>query len=329
MIIEKKPIKTPLTPIKSSLFDEYQVKVWVKRDDLNHPTVQGNKWHKLKNNLLQAKKQGKDTLITFGGAYSNHIAATAAAAKSEGFKSIGMIRGDELANQPNKWSDTLRTAFNNGMQFNFVSRQAYRQKEDLAFLSKLNNQYPSAFIVPEGGSNQYAVLGFKDLVNDLNEQCSEWTHIYCAVGTGGTLAGLIHFSQSSQTKGNSLNPNLSKKIIGVPVLKQGEYLAPQIQNLLQQSGNIESQKNYDETNDKTDINWKLLTQYHDGGYAKQSAEGKDFQQSFEQEFSILLDPVYTSKMVYAFFDQLKTGKIPKGSNIILLHTGGLQGRKKQ
>jgi len=323
MIIDKKPIKTPLTPIKSSLFDAYQVKVWIKRDDLNHPTVQGNKWHKLKNNLLQAKNQDKNTIITFGGAYSNHIAASAAAAKSEGFQSIGIIRGDELENQPEKWSDTLKTAFDNGMQFHFVSRQVYRQKEDAIFLSSLQNQYPSAFIIPEGGTNQYAVLGFKDLINDLNEQCPEWTQVYCAVGTGGTLAGLIHFSQISQTENNSLNSVSLKKIIGVPVLKQGEYLAPQIQKLLQQVEYIQDKKNHSKINP----NWKLLTQYHDGGYAKQSIEGKDFQQSFEQEFSILLDSVYTSKMVYAFFDQLKTGKIPKGSNVILLHTGGLQGRK--
>ena len=325
MIIEKNPIKTPLTPIKSSLFDEYQVKVWIKRDDLNHPTVQGNKWHKLKNNLLHAKKQGKDTLITFGGAYSNHIAATAAAAKTEGFQSIGIIRGDELENKPEKWSDTLKTAFNNGMQLKFISRQTYHQKENVLFLSDLKKQYPSAFIIPEGGSNQYAVLGFEDLVKDINEQCPEWTHIYCAVGTGGTLAGLIHFSQIHQKQNNSLQPYSPKKILGVPVLKQGEYLVPQIQNLLQESENIKDKK----ANNMTDINWKLLTQYHDGGYAKQSANGKNFQNSFEKEFSILLDPVYTSKMVYAFYDQLKTGKIPKGSNIILLHTGGLQGRKTQ
>jgi len=323
MIIDKKPIKTPLTPIKSRLFDKYQVNVWVKRDDLNHSTVQGNKWHKLKNNLLQAKKQGKDTIITFGGAYSNHIAATAAAAKAEGFQSIGIIRGDELENEPEKWSDTLTTAFNNGMQFKFISRAAYRQKEDASFLSSLQNQYPSAFIIPEVGSNQYAILGFKDLVKDINEQCPEWTQIYCAVGTGGTLAGLIHFSQILQTQDTFLKPYSIKKILGVPALKQGEYLALQIQNLLQDSENIKVKK----TNNMTDINWKLLTQYHDGGYAKQSAKGKNFQHSFEKEFSILLDPVYTSKMVYAFYDQLKTGKIPKGSNIILLHTGGLQGRK--
>ena len=324
MIIEKKPIKTPLTPIKSSLFDKYQVKVWIKRDDLNHPTVQGNKWHKLKNNLLHAKKQGKDTLITFGGAFSNHIAATAAAAKAEGFQSIGIIRGDELENQPDKWSDTLKTAFNNGMQFKFISRQAYRQKEDASFLSSLQDQHPSAFIIPEGGSNQYAVLGFEDLVNEMNEQCPDWTHIYCAVGTGGTLAGLIHFSQITQTKDNPLNLSSPKRIIGVPVLKQGEYLVSQIQGLLQQSEHIQDKQNHDKIN----TNWKLLNQYHDGGYAKQSIDGKKFQRNFEKEFSILLDPVYTSKMVYAFFDQLKTGKIPKNSNIILLHTGGLQGRTK-
>lgn len=319
MILENVTKPTPLTPLQSRLFNDYQVNVWIKRDDLNHPTVQGNKWHKLQNNLIQAKQLNKDTLITFGGAYSNHIAATAAAAKAAGFKSIGIIRGDELAGLPEKWSNTLKGASTNGMQFIFIDRQTYRKKDTSDYLNNLQQQHPNAFIIPEGGTNQHAILGFENLVDDLYQQCPDWTHVFSAVGTGGTLAGLIHFSQN---KTKNRNQKTQKNIIGVPVLKQGEHLKSQINDLLDQV-KIDSNSYNSNT-----VSWQLLTQYHDGGYAKQSPQGLNFQKKFEEQFGILLDPIYTSKMVYAFYDQLKSQKIVKGSNVILLHTGGLQGRKQ-
>jgi len=314
----KKPMATPLTQLHSPLFTQYQVKVWMKRDDLNHPVVQGNKWHKLKYNLIQAKLTHKNTILTFGGAYSNHIAATAAAAKDADLQSIGVIRGNELENSPEKWSPTLQVAAENGMQFIFIDRQTYRLKATSDFLTNLQKQYPTSFIIPEGGSNKYAVLGFEDLVTDLYQQCPEWTHIFSPVGTGGTLAGLIHFSNIHQL--NTKNTSC-RTIVGIPVLKNGDYLSNQIQELLSQATDKLQVDNIQT------VAWKLLTQYHDGGYAKQSNKGRNSQHEFEKEFSILLDPIYTSKMIYAFYDQLKTGKIPKGSSIILLHTGGLQGRK--
>lgn len=321
MIAHKKHFTTPLTPLYSTLFEEFDVQVWIKRDDLNHPIIQGNKWHKLKKNLQLAQKQGKTMLITFGGAYSNHIAATAFAAKTYGFNAIGIIRGEELASDSSKWSKTLKTAHQNGMHFQFISRQNYRKKDSEEYLNKLQKQYPQAYILPEGGSNELAILGFEELVDDLHTQCPEWTHLFCPVGTGGTFTGLIHFSEIQST----LTQNNSKNLIGIPVLKQGDYVIPDIKRWL---NNLQdNSKKYPIKN--ATITWQLLTEYHDGGYAKQSQKGLKFQQDFEKEFAILLDPIYTSKMVFAFYDQLKKGIIPKGSNVILLHTGGLQGRNKK
>lgn len=270
----KNPIKTPLTPLDSRLFDKYQVKVWIKRDDLNHPTVQGNKWHKLKYNLQQARKMNKTTLLTFGGAYSNHIVATAAAANHMGFKSIGFIRGDELANHPEKWSHTLKTAAANGMQLQFINRQDYRQKSDENTLKNLQLQFPQAYILPEGGTNDLAVLGFDDLMTETTQQCPDWTHLFTATGTGGTLAGLVHASQNltpkitpkitpqSNTKSENKTKTLSRHILGVAVLKNADYLIPQIQNLIYSA----SQKKYHNDvnpNQTLPVNWRLLTQYHD------------------------------------------------------------------
>jgi len=325
MILNKKTIKTPLDPINSMLFERYQIHVWVKREDLNHPTIQGNKWHKLKGNLQTAKQSGKFQLLTLGGAYSNHIAATAAAAKSMGWNSIGIIRGDELENQTQKWSHTLKQAQANGMQFEFVSRKSYRNKDNPDYIQELQAKYPNAYILPEGGSNYLAIMGFKELMKDINEQCPDWHQIYTAVGTGGTISGLIHFANQSQFE------TLQKReLIGIPVLQQGEYLIPQIQQWLTQAkDSLDNQSPHSQPNtffNEEFVSWKLLTQYHEGGYGKQSDRGNKFQHDFEEQFEILLDPVYTSKAFFAFFDQLKAGKIKPGSNIILLHTGGLQGR---
>jgi len=335
MNAHKKLYTTPLTRLYSTLFDEYNVEVYVKRDDLNHPTIQGNKWHKLKHNLQQAKVNKATTLITFGGAFSNHIAATAFAAKAYGFKSIGIIRGNELADSPEKWSHTLKTAHQNGMEFQFVTRQSYRQKENDSYLNELKNRYTNSYILPEGGTNKLAILGFKDLITDLQQQCPNWTHLLCPVGTGGTLAGLSYFTDRLAQTSNQpleqekksvslLNTNISKKVIGIAVLKEAEYLNKQITDWLAQLNSKHSKS----PKLNQPINWRLLTQYHDGGYAKTSKLGVKIQQEFENDFGIPLDPVYTSKMIFAFYEQLKMHAFPKKSKIILLHTGGLQGRKK-
>jgi 1-aminocyclopropane-1-carboxylate deaminase len=296
---------TPITQLISPLFEAHQVTVYIKRDELNHPLIQGNKWHKLRLNVQKALKQHKTTLLTFGGAYSNHISATSVAAQEAGLSSIGVIRGDELARQPEKWSHTLQQATKNGMVLQFVTRTEYRNKSEMIRL--LQARFPKAYILPEGGSNALAVEGFKPLMQQIERQCPDWTHLFSAVGTGATLAGLIKYAPLKNDK--LTHP---RTILGVPVIKQGEYLHPQIHEWIKE----------ERTN-----SWQLLTEYHCGGYAKIPAYLLEQKQQFEDEFGILLDPVYTAKMVYAFYQQLKQHKIQAGSTVILLHTGGLQGNK--
>ena len=293
-----------MTQLLSAAFKRADVTVWMKREELNHPTIQGNKLYKLKYNLEAALAEQKKTLLTFGGAYSNHIAATAAAAKALGLNSIGIIRGQELAGNPDKWSHTLKAAHQNGMTFQFVTRIDYRNKSDEKNLRELQATYPDSFIIPEGGSNALAIRGFESLTDQIETQIPDWTHLFTAVGTGGTLAGLVRYAQ--------LKPQ--RKIQGIPVLKQGDYLQPQVENWI---GNQPVNQ------------WQLLTEYHAGGYAKTTPELLARMQKFEAEFGIDLDPVYTAKMVMAFYDQLEKNKIPPGSKVILLHTGGLQGRAQK
>ena len=303
--------KTPLIKLTDPLFEAHKITVYMKREELNHPHIQGNKWHKLTFNLQAATEQHKTTLLTFGGAYSNHIAATAVAAQELGFKSIGIIRGEELARYPEKWSHTLQQAAQHGMTFQFITRTAYRQKSTPSVLKQLQSDYPEAYIIPEGGSNALAVKGFEPLMQHIETQCPNWTHLLSAVGTGSTLAGLIKYAPFKDYNSKETHSNL-RTILGIPVLKQGDYLKPQIQTWL---GETPAHP------------WKLLTDYHCGGYAKTSEPLLRRMQAFEQTFDIPLDPVYTAKMVYAFYDQLKQGTFKPGSKVILLHTGGLQGRK--
>ncbi len=301
--------KTPIIKLVDPLFEMHKITVYMKREELNHPHIQGNKWHKLSLNLQAAIEQRKTTLLTFGGAYSNHIAATAVAAQERGLKSIGIIRGEELARHPEKWSHTLQQAAQHGMTFQFITRAAYRQKSTPCILKALQKDYPDAYIIPEGGSNALAVKGFEPLMLQIEKQCPNWTHLFSAVGTGATLAGLVKYTPYDPKKVN----NHPRTILGVPVLKQGNYLKPQIQTWI---------------GPKSVHSWKLLTEYHCGGYAKISPPLLQQMLAFEQTFHILLDPIYTAKMVYAFYDQLKQGTFKAGSKIILLHTGGLQGRKR-
>lgn len=298
---------TPLTPLNHPLFDEKAIQVWMKRDDLNHPTIQGNKLHKLKYNLTEARQQGKKSLLTFGGAYSNHIAATAAAGKLFGLRTIGFIRGEELKNQSHKWSQTLKEAHNNGMQLHFLNRIDYRQKTQAHFLHQLQQQFPDSYMLPEGGTNELALQGFEELSQQLAMQCPDWTHLYSAVGTGGTLAGLIKFSVSSI--------NQPRHLLGIATLKQASYLIATIEQL---SGIHHHQKG--------STQWRLLLDYCGPGYGKENNAIQTARQWFEDQFQIALDPVYTNKMVYGFLEELTADKIPVGAKVILYHSGGLQGR---
>lgn len=272
------------------LLKNTSVKLFIRREDLIHPFVSGNKFRKLKYNLLEAKNQKKTTLLTFGGAFSNHIAATAFAGKQNGFKTIGIIRGDELASKINE-NPTLKFAQENGMVFEFVSREAYRLKELNDFIEDLKNNYGDFYVIPEGGTNDLAVKGCEEI---LKEEDSFFDFICSSIGTGGTISGII----------NSTLPH--QKVLGFPSLK-GDFLQKDIRKFANKE------------------NWTLISDYHFGGYGKVSRELIDFINSFYQENDIPLDPIYTGKMVFGVIDLIHQGYFPENSKILMIHTGGLQG----
>lgn len=278
------------------------VGVWVKRDDLNHPVVQGNKLRKLKHNLKQAQQLGKKTLVTFGGAYSNHLLATAYAAQQAGFKSLGVVRGAELASQQSRWSETLYRCHQLGMVLKFVSRADYRLKEDSSEVREILAQTEQAFLIPEGGSNGWAVAGMAEIVAELSEQVPTPTHLICPVGTGGTLAGLILGVAQQAWR---------CQVIGVAVLKGLHGVKDDINQWL---GDRSSQ-----------VDWRINHDYHCGGYAKSTPELARFAVTFAQQHGFELDKVYNSKSFYALAGLISQGVISPGDRPLIIHTGGLQG----
>jgi 1-aminocyclopropane-1-carboxylate deaminase/D-cysteine desulfhydrase-like pyridoxal-dependent ACC family enzyme len=283
-----------LQQLHSPLFEEQDITLWVKREDLLHPAISGNKWRKLRYNLEEAKRLEKDTLLTFGGAYSNHIAAVAAAGQEFRFKTIGMIRGEEhLPLNP-----TLRFATAAGMELHYVSREDYRHKQEPDFLSQLSLQFNQPYIIPEGGTNVLAVKGCTEIVSDIS---IDYDYICCPCGTGGTIAGIIAGLEGE------------RQVLGFPALKGGEFLEQEITRLL---------KAY---NGRQYANWHLITEYHFGGYARVKPELLAFIRDFQEQHQLPLEPIYTGKMFYGLLDLIRKGHFPRGSRIIVLHTGGLQG----
>ena len=266
------------------------VELFIKREDQLHAFVSGNKYRKLKYNLKEAEKLGFKTLLTFGGAFSNHIAAVASAGYILGFKTIGIIRGEELRTEV-VHNPTLRFAQENGMQFKFVPRGVYREKMSEAFLKELKHEFNSFYLIPEGGTNTLAVKGCEEI---LSEDDKNFDVVCCAIGTGGTISGLINCSKPRQ------------QVLGFPALK-GSFLHEDISKFV------------------TKTNWDIITDYHFGGYAKINSELVTFINQFKSENNISLDPIYTGKMMYGIFDLINKNYFSKGSRILAVHTGGLQG----
>ncbi len=292
-----------LLPLKKSILqkvtytpkDSKPITLWIKRDDLLHPHISGNKYRKLKYNLEAAKEQNHNTILTFGGAFSNHIAASAAAGKELGFRTIGIIRGNELGGDIEKTlkkNPTLNFANKQGMQFKFIDRSSYRLKHTQKFIEALKNEFGSFYLVPEGGTNDLAVKGCEEILGD-NE--SNFDYICSAIGTGGTISGII----------NSLK--LHQKVLGFPALK-GDFLSDEI-------------KKYVHSTD----NWQLLNDYHFGGFAKINPELVHFINDFSLQTGIQLDPIYTGKMLFGIIDLAKKGYFEDKVKILAIHTGGLQG----
>lgn len=291
-----------LQQVKLDFLEEKNIELHVLREDLIHPTISGNKWRKLFYNLQEAKNQGKSQIVTFGGAFSNHIAATAAAGHEFGFNTIGVIRGEECL----PLNATLQQASANGMQLHYVDRTFYRERKyDVLFLETLKEQYGDFYLVPEGGSNAFAVKGTTEIIKNIN---INHDIICCACGTGGTIAGII------------TSVDETKQVIGFPALKGGEFLKNDIQQLLtdyQQQFSVEINH----------PNWSLTTDYHFGGYAKITHELVDFVNDFYQNHSIPLDLIYTGKMLFGILHLAKTTAFFNGKKIVAVHTGGLQGNK--
>ncbi|ALD21897.1 1-aminocyclopropane-1-carboxylate deaminase/D-cysteine desulfhydrase [Hymenobacter sp. DG25A] len=277
------------------------VRLVLLRDDLTHPELPGNKWRKLKYNLQEARRQRHHTLLTFGGAYSNHLAAVAAAGRLTGLRTIGVVRGEELQNRPiQALNPTLAQAVADGMQLLYLDRTTYRRKQEPDVLADLLQETGPAYVIPEGGSNALALPGCAELVTALQSQMP-FDYLCVACGTGGTLAGLLTGLQGTQ------------QAVGVAALKGGEFLRQEVDGLtLAATG--QAFTNYD-----------LQTGYHAGGYARFSPEILGFIRSFQERHGVLLDPVYTGKMLWAVLDLLTKGYFPPGSTVVAVHTGGLQG----
>jgi len=266
------------------------ISLYIKREDLLHPYISGNKFRKLKYNLVQAKKEKKETLLTFGGAFSNHILAVAAAGKEQGFKTIGIIRGEELKDKIAE-NPTLQKAKDFGMVFEFVDREIFKERGSPKFIRQLTDKFEDFYLIPEGGTNDLAVKGCQEILTGTDEK---FDYICCAVGTGGTISGLINCSKNSQ------------QVLGFPSLK-GDFLREDICKFVSKS------------------NWDLISAYHFGGYAKVSEELILFINEFYQKYKIPLDPIYTGKMMYGIMDLINRNYFPKNSKILVIHTGGLQG----
>lgn len=283
------PLPAPVQPLSHPF--PASVAVDVLRLDLLHPVVSGNKWFKLKHYVEDAKAQGKKNLLTFGGAYSNHLVATAAAAEMHGLASIGIVRGEE----PAVWSHTLRDAKRYGMDLRFVSRDDYRRKSDP---QNVCSEQEDTCIISEGGAGEKGVQGAADILSAHNTK--HYTHIITAVGTGTTLAGLATAAEPHQS------------IIGIVVLKNAFSLQQEIEAMLP------GQKHR---------SFSLLFHYHFGGYARHTPELLRFMNDCFATSSIATDFVYTGKAFFATVDLLKAGHFPSGSRVLLVHTGGLQGNR--
>lgn len=264
--------------------------IFLKPEYAIHPTVSGNKIRKLKYNLDKFKKENYEGILTFGGAFSNHIAATAAAGNTLGIPTIGVIRGMEVSAKIGS-NRTLSYAQKYGMKLEFISRAEYKLKTKKSYLASLESKYPNYYIIPEGGTNHLAVKGCEEILADEDRQ---YDVICCAVGTGGTLSGIINSSLPHQ------------KIIGFPALK-GAFLKQDICKFAKQS------------------NWDLCQDYHFGGYAKVHLNLIKFINRFKREFKIPLDPIYTGKMLFGVFDMMDKGMFSKSQKVLAIHTGGLQG----
>ncbi len=286
--------ETPVQKIEDEFILKHKINLFIKRIDLIHPQISGNKWFKLKYNIVEAESKGYKTLLTFGGAFSNHIHAVAAAGKIFGFETIGLIRGEEhLPLNP-----TLDFAKNCGMKIYYIDRTSYRKRYDEDFLKIIKNKFGDAYIIPEGGTNLLAVKGASEIIQNENLSAD---YICTACGTGGTMAGIV-----SSLKGK-------KTVLGFSVLRGANFLEDNVN------------EHVNKFTGKTFNNWQINLDYHFGGYAKINKELINFVRRFSSVNKIPIEPVYTGKMLYGIYDLIEQGFFKNNETILAVHTGGMQG----
>ncbi|MFI6024412.1 1-aminocyclopropane-1-carboxylate deaminase/D-cysteine desulfhydrase [Amycolatopsis magusensis] len=283
-------LPSPVVELSDDLLGEHQVTVLLKRDDLIHPEFPGNKWRKLKGNIEAARPAGQGTILTFGGAYSNHIRAAAAAGYYFDLRTIGLIRGEEHL----PLNETLAYAASRGMELHYLDRTAYRNKTDAAFVAQLHDQFGDFHLIPEGGSNAAGIQGCSEIAGEIQ---ADFDLICCACGTGGTLAGLATGLLDHQ------------RALGFSVLKGGQFLNADVAEMQRSTFGA-----------ATD-NWTIELQYHFGGYAKKSEALLDFVATFRSKHGIELDWVYEAKMMFGLFDLVSNSRIRPGTRIVAVLSG--------
>lgn len=288
-------INIPIQKIKSDFITSKGVELFVYRLDLNHPHISGNKMYKLMYNISAAKASNKKTLLTFGGAFSNHIAATADAGREQRFNTIGIIRGEA----PAELNSTLKFAKGCGMELHFVSRTLYQNKKELNKYVSEKFSDKNYYLIPEGGSNELGIKGCQEITQNIP---IDFDVACCPCGTGATVSGIILSLKEHQSA------------IGFQILKAEKYIHSEVENWL----------NHFKSGNK---NWEINEDFHFGGYAKLKPELLNFMLEFEKENAIPLDYIYTGKMMFGIMELIKLGKFKKGTKIIAIHTGGLQGNK--
>jgi 1-aminocyclopropane-1-carboxylate deaminase/D-cysteine desulfhydrase-like pyridoxal-dependent ACC family enzyme len=283
-------LPSPLAEWDDGRLADAGIRVYLKRDDLINPDLPGNKWRKLKYNLAAAKEQGRHTLLTFGGAYSNHIRATAAAGSYFGFSTIGVIRGEEhLPLNP-----SLSYAASHGMRLTYLDRAAYRNKASAGVISALRDRFGDFYLLPEGGSNEYAVRGCAEIPAEIAQP---FDLMCCPCGTGGTLAGI------------SCGLSGAQRALGFSALKGGDFLESQVRGLQLRAFR------------QSPGNWTIEQRFHFGGYARRTPSLDSFIADFSSRHGLELNWIYSAKMMYGIYALAAEGRFPRGTTIVALITG--------
>ena len=283
-------LPSPLEELADDRLTGAGVRLRLKRDDLISPDIPGNKWRKLKYNLGAARAQGHHLLLTFGGAYSNHVRATAAAGHYFGFATVGVIRGEEhLPLNP-----SLDYAVRHGMRLVYLDRATYREKMSPAVLAGLRGRFGDFYLLPEGGSNAAALRGCAEIPAEMDQPADL---LCCPCGTGATLAGLAHGLRAGQ------------RALGFSVLKGGQFLARDVAGLQRAAFGAST------------ANWSIDYDFHFGGFARRQPALDEFIAGFQARHALTLDWVYTAKMMYGIFALVQRGGFPAGTTIAAVITG--------